>query len=190
MDHSKSQEWALAFDAADRMYRNRSDGAFIRKEQLDFIESVGPDPNTLASLARITIGNLDNPIGSIVVAAERLNLNVGVVPPKALKKVTVFGTWIHDYPVLLIGEGKNIASFNHAVASEIGGLLLCKAAYIDGQKTHGLKKLMRNFADSFLYPDSAAYELRHMPSIRRLKEHSDDFAVSNATIFHRLRTVK
>jgi Zn-dependent peptidase ImmA (M78 family) len=189
MDLSRSTEWALAFDAADRMYRERIDGAEVSEEQFDFLETIGPDPITLASLARITIGNMDNPIDSMVAVAKRLDLNVGVVPPKAQSKVTVFGSWFHDFPVLLIGEGKTKTSFNHAVAAEIGGLLLCRAAYPDGMKTREFKSHMRDFADAFLYPDSAVRELKYMPSLRRFHDHANDFSVNSVTIFRRLRNI-
>lgn len=186
MRYKVSEEMAVAHDALDRFYCDHEDLYQIDKEQLLLLESVGMNPNALAQFTRLVLGNSHDPIDDPVTAAQELKINVGRLPEKIQDKIPACAAWFHETPTLLVSERSNSPEYRHAVATEIGGLLVARARR---GSIHGHNRRARSFADAFLYPDTAVRELKHAPSRQRYISHSEDFGVPRAAILRRLSTV-
>lgn len=186
MRNKTSEDWAIAYDALDRFWQSSDDAYQIGDEQVLFMESVGANPIAMAEFTRLMLGNCHDPIDDPVAAAIALKINVGAMPERVQEKIPACAAWFHDTPTLLVAERSNLPQYRHAVATEIGGLLVARTA---SKSTRQHNKRARDFADAFLYPDTAIRELKHAPSRHRYISHSEDFGVPRATILRRLLTV-
>lgn len=189
MSNKNTRDMAQVHNALDRFWRELPGEYAIGSEQVDFMERFGEDPATMAGLTRLAIGNSHDPISDPVAAARELNISVGVIPKEVQDKIPARGVWFHDTPVMLVGESSTSPQFRHAVATEIGGLMVCRAAILANKSERQLNRLARKFADAFLYPDAAVQELKHLPSRQRFRDHVEDFGVQGITIIRRLSTV-
>lgn len=186
MDKSHSPDWVMVHETADKFYRESPDKIWLSDEQVHTLDSTPAEPSAMAYFARFAIGNNYRPIESTITAARMLNINVIDVPIELQDKVPAYGVWFHNSPVLLVGEAKTKAKFNHAVATEIGKILLARPPKLEGVKGRRLENYSRDFADQFLYPDSAALALKESKSRQLLVTHKQYFDVDSATILRRL----